>query len=307
MNSVLFDSKLDDDRRRAELYAGHLFVYAPTPSSLAFVDFAGVLIREAFGGLDPETAQYAMPVEEYAAILSRLKPRFIHHPECKRLIQALVRDLGCDPRRTYFDVPRMRTATSDNYLSAGIAYAFHPHRDTWFSAPQCQLNWWIPIYEIDAGRSMALHPRYWNEPVPNTSRSYNYAEWNRTSRFNAAQHITQDTRVQPRAEVPIDADPQIRIVPPVGGILLFSAAHLHSTVPNTTGRTRFSIDFRTVHVDDAAAFHGAPNVDAECTGTTMGDYLQASDLSQLPPALVEAHEGFTRQPTAASRTDAAFR
>src|SRR2546425_8585889 len=33
------------------------------------------------------------------------------------------RELGCDLSRTYFDVPRMRTATSDAYLTAGLAYA----------------------------------------------------------------------------------------------------------------------------------------------------------------------------------------
>ena len=94
---------------------------------------------------------------------------------------------------------------------------------------------------------MAFHPRYWSQAVKNGSRSYNYAEWNRTSRFQAAQLIKSDTRVQPKAEEPLELDPQTRVVTPVGGILLFSAAQMHSTVPNSTGRTRFSIDFRTVH------------------------------------------------------------
>jgi hypothetical protein len=40
-----------------------------------------------------------------------------------------------------FDMPRLRSSTSDNYLTTGIAYEWHPHRDTWYSAPQCQINW----------------------------------------------------------------------------------------------------------------------------------------------------------------------
>ena len=43
-------------------------------------------------------------------------------------------DLGADPEKTYWTVPRMRTATSNSYLTTGIAYASHPHRDTWYSA-----------------------------------------------------------------------------------------------------------------------------------------------------------------------------
>jgi hypothetical protein len=176
----------------------------------------------------------------------------------------------------------MRTATSDGYLTTGIAYAFHPHRDTWYSAPQCQLNWWIPIFELESGRSMAFHTRYWSEPVRNSSRTYNYEEWNRTSRFNASQHVKQDTRVQPKPEEPMELDPQLRVITPVGGVLVFSAAQMHSTVPNMTGRTRFSIDFRTVNYDDVMAFRGAPNVDSDCTGTTMNDYLRALDMEHLP-------------------------
>jgi hypothetical protein len=290
MNSLLFDAPLDDSTRRAQLYEGQLFVYSPRPSSLGLVDLARQLIAEAFGSLDPETAQYHMPAEQYAAVLAELKPKFIHHPESKRLIQGILCELGCDLDKTYFDVPRMRTATSDDYLTTGIAYAFHPHRDTWYSAPQSQLNWWMPIYDIESGRSMAFHPRYWAQPVRNSSRTYNYQEWNKTSRFNAAQHVKQDTRVQPRAEETLETDPQIRVITPVGGILIFSAAQMHSTVPNQTGRTRFSIDFRTVNIDDVQAFRGAPNVDSECTGTTMGDYLRGSDLSHIPAETVAMHD-----------------
>ena len=124
-----------------------------------------------------------MPVEEFAALLAELKPKFIHHPESKERIRALLASFGCDLDRTYFDVPRMRTSTSDDYLTSGISYAFHPHRDTWYSAPFSQLNWWIPIYPVVPENVMAFHPQYWGTPVRNGSRRYNYYEWNRTSRL----------------------------------------------------------------------------------------------------------------------------
>jgi hypothetical protein len=290
MNTSFFDSPVSDLARREELYKGQLFIYSPSPSALGLVSLARDLIREAFGSLDPETAQYELPVEQYASILADLKPKFIHHPQAKKFIEGMLLERGCDIDKTYFDVPRLRTATSDDYLSTGIAYAFHPHRDTWYSAPHCQLNWWIPVYEIEPGRSMALHPRYWSEAVQNSSQTYNYAEWNQKNRFSAAQHIKSDSRVQPRALQPLELNPQTRVIMPVGGVLVFSGAQLHSTVPNSTGRTRFSIDFRTVHVDDAAEMRGAPNLDSQCTGTTMNDYLRATDLSHIPPQIVARYD-----------------
>ena len=290
MNTIFFDAHISDDHRRQQLYDGQLFVYAPTPSSLKLIELARRLIAEAFGDLDPEKAQYHMSVDEYAAVLSELKPNFIHHPAAKQFIPGILTELECDLARTYFDVPRLRTATSDNYLTTGISYAFHPHRDTWYSAPQCQLNWWIPVFELESGRSMAFHPRYFSEPVRNSSHPYNYEEWNQKSRYTASQHVGTDTRVQPKPEEAIELEPQIRVVTVPGGVLVFSGAQLHSTVPNDTGRTRFSIDFRTVHIDDVAMMRGARNVDSECSGTTMNDYLRASDLTHIPPHVVALHD-----------------
>jgi Phytanoyl-CoA dioxygenase (PhyH) len=293
MNSVFFDAPFGDDERRKSLYAGQLFAYTPRASAQTLVDFARSLVVEAFGDLDPQTAQYQMPVERYAALLADLKPRFIHHPQSKELLRGMLTEMGCDPERTYFDVPRMRTSTSDGYLTTGIAYAFHPHRDTWYSAPLCQINWWLPIYDIEPDNGMAFHPGYWSRPLRNGSRDYNYHEWNATSRKLAAQQIGVDTRKQPKPEEPVELDPQIRLVTRPGGVILFSAAHLHSSVPNTTGKTRFSIDFRTVHLDDVAGRIGAPNIDSECTGTCMNDYLRVQDLAHVPADLQALYENGT--------------
>src|SRR5581483_8254072 len=98
------------------------------------------------------------------------------------------------------------------------------------------------------------------------------------------------TRKQPKPEEPMELDPQIRVIAPPGGVLLFSAAQMHSSVPNSSGRTRFSIDFRTVHIDDVRSRRGAPNVDAASTGTCMGDYLRGTDLARVP----EVSTPFTR-------------
>jgi hypothetical protein len=290
MNSVFLDAKIPDDLRRQRLYEGQLFVYGPIPSSIALCDFARQMAEEAFAPFDPRQAQHHLPIERFAAILADLKPKFIHHPRSKQLIQQLLAEMGCDLEKVHFDVPRLRTSTDAGYLTTGISYAFHPHRDTWYSAPFCQINWWLPIYEIQPENVMAFHPRYWSDPVRNGSRDYNYQEWNRTGRKIAAQQIGLDTRKQPHAEEPMELDPQIRIICPVGGILLFSAAQMHSTVPNTSGYTRFSIDFRTVHSGDALARRGALNIDSDSTGTCMGDYLRGLDLAHLPDDIISMYD-----------------
>ena len=290
MATIHVDSPLSEPDRRRKLYAGDLFTFSPTAGSAALCALARELSEEAFTPHSPPVAQDHMAVEDYAAVLGDLKPRFIHHPRAKELIGSLLAELGADTEKTYFDVPRLRTMAHGEYLRAGLALQFHPHRDTWFSAPYAQLNWWLPVYEIESENSMAFHPRYFEAPIKNSSAGYDYDEWNRTGRKQAAQQITKDTRVQPEAQEELELRPDVRVVTPVGGVLIFSAAQLHSTVPNTTKRTRFSIDFRTVNVDDLVNGDAAPNLDSACTGTTLGDFMRASDLEPLPEELIERYK-----------------
>jgi hypothetical protein len=287
--NVYVDAKVTDDQRRSALYDGSVFVHSPSENALKLCRLAQQLIEEAFGPIDPLRVHEKFSPEKSAEILGELKPKFIHHPDSKEHIRGMLVAAGCDLEKTYFDVPRMRTAFPGDYLKSGIAYAFHPHRDTWYSAPMCQINWWMPIYELNSENCMALHPHYFGRAIKNGSNQYDYQRWNQESRFNAAKHVKTDTRVQPHAEEPVELEPQIRFVCPVGGAYQFSAAHLHSTVPNTSPVTRYSIDFRTVHVDDVTGRVGAANVDSKCTGTTMGDYLRGSDLAHLPAEIIASY------------------
>ena len=73
---------------------------------------------------------------------------------------------------------------------------------------------------------------------------------------------------------------------PVGGILQFSGQHLYCSVPNDSDRTRFSIDFATVDVDDVRAGLGARNVDCRCTGSSIRDFVRAADLTPMPADVI---------------------
>src|SRR4051794_3458196 len=97
MSAVFLDAAHDDATRRERIYQGDIYVFSPRPSTVAFTEFAAHLVEEAFAPLDPVAAQFELPVEKFVEIVAPLQPRFIHHPESKRLIQAILADLDCDP------------------------------------------------------------------------------------------------------------------------------------------------------------------------------------------------------------------
>ena len=59
MNTIFYDSMVTDDHRRQALYDGQLFVYSPRKSTLAFIEFARKLIREALPFTTPDGAASA--------------------------------------------------------------------------------------------------------------------------------------------------------------------------------------------------------------------------------------------------------
>jgi hypothetical protein len=282
MNTVYFDPSCDPTETRERIYDGQLIVTSPRPATLKIVDHARQMLVDGFPGMDPRDAQHHMEVEAFAAIFAALKPAFIHHAASWRTIADALLDWGWDAERTYLDVPRLRISTSHGYLTSGVAYAHHPHRDTWWSAPLQQINFWMPLYEFASSAAMAFHPAHWSEAVLNDSSLFNYYDWNTNQRKNASAHVKSDDRWQPHALASMQLEPELRLVCQPGSFIVFSGAQLHSTVPNVSGRTRFSIDFRTIDIADVESGRGAPNVDSAPHGTSLRDFKRLSDGQRVP-------------------------
>ena len=90
--------------------------------------------------------------------------------------------------------------TSDDYLTVGVAYASIPTGTRGTRRRTGQLNWWLPVYDIDSDTSMAFHPRYWDGPVENSSSIYDYDEWTRMEGRKPLSTSSSDTTRPTRAE-----------------------------------------------------------------------------------------------------------
>jgi hypothetical protein len=81
------------------------------------------------------------------------------------------------------------------------------------------------------------------------------------------------------------------LLPAPGQIILFSGAHLHASIPNTSGVSRYSIDFRTIDRRDVMSGQGAPMVDVKCYGTMLREYASVATDERLPESLVRQIAG----------------
>jgi hypothetical protein len=288
---IVLGGDLDPLEMATRAYNGAVILLPPSPESLALANWARELCEEAFHPLDPTTAQHQMDVDRFVEIAGPLKPRFIHHPRTRQLQKAYLQALGYDADRTYLDVPRMRVVTSDKFLQSGIGLNLPAHRDTWWSAPMQQIQFWGPLFPMSRYSSMEFYPYYHRMPMPNTSNEFNIYRWNGTGRKNAAdQKSGEDKRGIPRPLGTIEHPGAVQIVLPVGGMVLFSANEMHATTQNITGKTRFSIDFRLVDVEHVRDNVGAIGVDNYSQGIALRDFRRISDDADFPTEILAKYD-----------------
>ena len=106
------------------------------------------------------------------------------------------------------------------------------------------------------------------------------------ARRRTATQVKRELQARPEAVGHKPTNPFIVLGQP-GSVMLFSGAHLHASVPNTTAETRYSIDFRTVDSDDVEADVGAELVDSDCTGTALRDFVGVADGRAFDENLVQ--------------------
>ena len=273
--TVFVDPDVPAPTLRQAIYHGDLIVLTHLRSVRQFVDYTREQLVNLFKPHDPERVHEHIDKAEMARLLGSWKPRFIHSPGSKDLIRDIIQEAGFCAKGTHYDVPKPRTSFPVGHLTTGIAYAFPWHRDVWYSAPAQQINWWLPVFAVRDDNSMCFDLRNFDRAVANSSGQFDYYR-NNTARLNTASQISDERQVRPAAlnYSPVD---ELAVVPAPGAVILFSGAQLHASIPNTSGRARFSVDFRTVDVADLNAGRGAPLVDADCTGTAIRDFRRVAD------------------------------
>jgi hypothetical protein len=282
--TVYINPGFTEERIREELFAGSLIVLTELPSVAELVQHTRNELTELFAPHDPEHVHEHWDPQLMAERLGVWKPSFIHSERAGELVRRILSEAGMPPEYTYFDLPKPRTSFPQGHLNTGIAFAFPWHRDAWYSAPPQQLNWWMPVYPARPDNAMSFDPTGFGAEVDNDSESYDYYRHN-ASRKDTASQVTTEVQARPGAGGH-HAPAEVVVLPPPGGILLFSGAQLHTSIPNTSGVARYSIDFRSVDVRDVRDRRGAPVVDARCTGTSIRDFKHVHTDESIDEELV---------------------
>jgi hypothetical protein len=277
MPAILTDPEIPAEELRQRLYSGDLVMLTRLRALSEFVDYMRGELTDLFAPHDPEHVHEHIEPAEMAKILGEWKPRWIHAERSRDLVRAIITEAGFGAEYTHYDVPKPRTSFPTGHLTTGIAFAFPWHRDVWYSAPAQQINWWLPVFPVRETNAMSFDLSGFGRAVPNTSGGFDYYA-NNAHRVNTAKSVGKETQSRPGA-VDHTADLEVIPLPAPGQVLLFSGAQLHTSIPNTSGLARYSVDFRTVDTRDLQSGRGAPLPDVYCTGTAIRDFVSVKDES----------------------------
>jgi hypothetical protein len=227
------------------VFRGDLLVFKGVPPLLEVANLVDGLLGDASGRLD-------------LSAIDELKAQVGGDARMKPLFHAALAHVGVDPARTYWDPFRLRVVPPVEAGAGRQIGRIGFHRDTWGSNVLQQTNWWMTIRPLSADRTLAFYPDYWSRPIENTSADWNLDEIRERRRRGER---AEDIPIVPEPVEAVETDSELRLVIEPGDFLCFSGAHLHASVPNVSGETRFSVELRTVNIDDFRRNRGAPDLD----------------------------------------------
>ncbi len=249
-------------------FRGELVVFRQLDALAALLDHARGIAYAAFDHPVRDEGRLDCGLWREKALAARRS--FMHSEAVPDLLRALFTELGFDPETTYRDRAILRFQPGRAACRTRRLRDLPPHRDSWGSNLMTQLNWWAPLFPLEPDATMEIWPDYFDRPVPNSS-----ADWD----IEALRAAGGSYPLLPEAARPEEPGQPVLIEP--GELICFSGAHLHASRPNRTGRTRISIDLRTVDVSDGP---GAPNVDGRARHTAYDWFHRLSDGACLASA-----------------------
>lgn len=251
----------------SQIYSGNIFLFplAQEFSKELICELETELVKEF--EMQFTYAEFFLSQEKHFQKLSSIREKLYSSPKWINLARNFLLKLGLAPNVWMFDCPRIRGIVTEKNRSPLAEPAYYVHRDTWYGNSESQINIWIPLCDIDKSNGFGFYLDYFNKPILNDSQNFDYKEWKTLGGYQSQNN----NKIFPKPLISLSKENITYFECPRGGMLVFSASHLHGTLPNLSHQTRFSIDLRIVNLKHYFKQIGAPNVDNQSKGNNLED------------------------------------
>jgi hypothetical protein len=265
------------------IYAGEILRFTALPEQLRLVQFTQQFLEERFHPHVPVEIHRHLSHEQQVERFAAATRDYARTPEVKRLWAQLFAAVGLDPAQTVRDRLHLRFQPHQEpdapVVRTRPTATVRFHRDTWGTNLYAQVNWWAPVYPLAAGRTMAMYPALWTQPLRNTSATFDFGQVLKLSR--AGVNVSAYDGGMPQLREEVAAALAVPVVIDPGTVIAFSAAHAHTGVSNHTGLTRISLETRTMSIEDFCDGRGAPDLDGHAPWMAPGLFRRVTDGAAL--------------------------
>ncbi len=246
-------------------FEGAIFTSPPRTSLKSLGAWGRAILAETFGSRPEELVP-----EEFRDALTCARAR-VQSAEGLKLAWNSLAELGLDCSTMLLDNVRLRAISPGLEFISEAAPVFYAHRDTWYGNPRCQLNAWLPLYDVDASNSFRFYLDAFRTAVVNDSEAFRLGDFEQRGGFGRTQGDA--LTAYPKAlEIASEEGAVWDVEAQQDSLVLFSAAHLHQTLPNRGVQVRFSLDFRFCRRADLETRRGAPDLDNSSQGSVITGY-----------------------------------
>ncbi len=241
-------NNFDTNRFKTELFDGKVFVTQGFLSLLSlvkevennFLNFFNISIKEFI-------SDNSIVIDEKEII------RFQESIKQSKLLYekfiVFLTDINFEIHDTYCDQITIRFSPSINEQAKGLLKPVKPHRDTWASNFQHQINWWVPLHDLSKHNSIFFIPKYFTKSVKNDSKEWSFESFKKGHIKSSTPISHQNFSTEDYKAKKIN----------LGDAFCFSGNHIHGS--NLGAFRRLNIETRTLCVKDVKKFHLPKNID----------------------------------------------
>ena len=246
--NIHLNNGININRFKTELFKGKIFLAQSFLSLLSlinevernFLNFFNISIKEFISD-----NSIVLDEKEIIRFQESIKQSKILYEK----FTVFLTDLNFEIDDTYCDQMTIRFSPSTNEEAKGLLKPVKPHRDTWASNFQHQINWWVPLHDLSKNNSIFFIPKYFTKSVRNDSKEWSFKSFKKGLIKSSTPISLQNFCAEDYKTKKIN----------LGDAFCFSGNHIHGS--NLGAFRRLNIETRTLCVKDLKKFKLPKNID----------------------------------------------
>ena len=236
---------------KQSIFNGNIYIFKKSSVCLDLIRLTNKFFYLYFGLSIQDFLKEDNPISFKTNKLIEFQKKIKNSQSLIALFCKLLEELQFDVQETHSDKITFRYSPDLKKEPLGILKPSKAHRDTWASNVFNQINWWIPLHNVQESNSIFIVPDYFDKKISNNSDKWSFKKYKKFKNYPST----------PYSEFKFKENHIKRFELHQGDILFFSGNHIHGSVLGK--KKRINLETRTIGINDEKKFNLPNNIDSK--------------------------------------------